>query len=68
LGTIDWSDTGVGAIALADNTLKMLAQKNLISEIERGQIIDRAIADLEGAGKAEFAKAALSLRALFNRT
>jgi nitrous oxide reductase accessory protein NosL len=63
----NWLDAGVACLVLTDQLMATLGAKGIISDDERGAIIDAAIQTLESAGNSEFAKAAPTLRSLFKR-
>ncbi len=62
----NWIDAGFASLALTDNLMKVLVQRGVITDAERGQAIDGAIADLSAAG-GDVAKTADTLRAIFKR-
>jgi hypothetical protein len=63
---LDWPAAGVSAVELTNQLMKTLVAKGVITEDERGQVIDRAIATLEAA-PAHFHASAHNLRVLFRR-
>jgi len=62
---LNWIDAGASAMAIADNIMKRLMAKGVITPVERNQILDGAIADL--SGNPQLAQAADNIRVIFNR-
>lgn len=66
MAKMEWLDAGIAALAVADNIMKRLQEKGLITQQDRDDIFDGAINDLKSAG-GDMAKAAEGIRSLFNR-
>ena len=62
---LNWIDAGASAMAIADNIMKHLMIKGVISAAERDQILDAAIVDLSASP--QLAQAADNIRVIFNR-
>ena len=61
----NWVDSGASAMAIADNIIKVLIAKGVITPNERAAILDQAIADLET--NPSLKQAADNIRNIFKR-
>jgi hypothetical protein len=64
---IDWGNSGFAALAIADNIMKRLQMRGIITQADREAILDGAIQDISIPGNEALLQTADGIRSMFNR-